>query len=77
MVNRAQLLDDAFNIARSVDGDEDAQKGYYLRAFRLSEYLQFETEYLPWYTFFIEMQYLMEKIQDDKTLTTLQVIKIK
>lgn len=41
MKNRAQLLDDVFNIARA--GHVDA-----VLALTLTEYLADETEYLPW-----------------------------
>ncbi|XP_050297098.1 aminopeptidase N-like [Anthonomus grandis grandis] len=72
VLNRAQLLDDAFNLARSVDGTDEEIKANYARAFKLAEYLQYETEYPPWYTFFTEMQYLYERLQDDVTSAALK-----
>ncbi|KAL1501644.1 hypothetical protein ABEB36_006938 [Hypothenemus hampei] len=69
VINRAQLLDDAFNLARSLDGSESE---LYTRAFTLAEYLKNETEYHPWYTFFVEMQYLLDRIQDEDTLAALK-----
>ncbi|XP_066149975.1 aminopeptidase N-like [Euwallacea fornicatus] len=72
VVNRAQLLDDVFNIARSIEGSEENQKQNYLRAFKLANYLKNETEYHPWYTFFVEIQYLLDRIQDDETLNVLK-----
>ncbi|XP_066249424.1 aminopeptidase N-like isoform X2 [Euwallacea similis] len=72
VINRAQLLDDVFNIAKSNEGSEEDQKQNYLRAFALANYLKNETEYHPWYTFFVEIQYLLDRIQDDQTLSALK-----
>lgn len=43
VLNRAQLIDDAFNLAR-------ANKLSYKIPFRLIEYLKVETDYIPWMT---------------------------
>lgn len=43
VLNRAQLIDDAFNLAR-------ANKLSYKIPFRLIEYLKLETDYIPWMT---------------------------
>ncbi|XP_015604740.1 aminopeptidase N [Cephus cinctus] len=51
VVNRAQLLDDAFNLARA---------GYidYTIALDLTTYLAQETDYIPWYSAFTGLNYL-------------------
>ncbi|KAL1501645.1 hypothetical protein ABEB36_006939 [Hypothenemus hampei] len=72
VLNRAQLLDDVFNIARSMETTDSKQKDLYLRAFNLANYLKNETEYHPWYTFFVEMQYLLDRIQDEDAITALK-----
>lgn len=41
VINRAQLIDDAFNLARAGFLD-------YSVAFNLTRYLQYEVEYIPW-----------------------------
>lgn len=45
VLNRAQLIDDAFNLAR-------ANKLSYRIPFRMIEYLSNETDYIPWMTTF-------------------------
>lgn len=50
-VNRAQLINDGLNLAKS---------GYlnYTMALELIEYLKQETDYIPWYSAFSEINYI-------------------
>ncbi|XP_076292003.1 uncharacterized protein LOC143214621 isoform X2 [Lasioglossum baleicum] len=54
VTNRAQLVDDAFNLAR-------AQKMGYDEAFDCTNYLRNETEYLPWKAFFNGISFLLQR----------------
>nr|CAD7256997.1 unnamed protein product [Timema shepardi] len=56
-VNRAQLLDDAFNLARAGLLD-------YSILFSLTDYLARETDYIPWYAAFKGFSYLNTGLQD-------------
>jgi len=51
VINRAQLIDDALNLAR-------AGKLDYEIAFNITSYLAHETEYLPWKAAFRALSYL-------------------
>ncbi len=51
--NRAQLIDDAFNMARSGDLDQ-------VTALGLTEYLDVEKEYLPWDATLAVMAYIRD-----------------
>nr|CAD7445351.1 unnamed protein product [Timema bartmani] len=55
-VNRAQLLDDAFNLARAGLLD-------YSTLFSLTDYLARETDYIPWYAAFNGFSYLNTRLQ--------------
>ncbi|XP_060525053.1 aminopeptidase N-like [Cylas formicarius] len=60
VLNRAQVLDDIFNIAKIGDID-------YNTTFKLSRYISKETEYYPLYTYLTEISYLLGKLQSDDT----------
>lgn len=51
VLNRAQLIDDAFNIAR-------IGKLRYSVALELIEFLKQEVDYIPWYSTFQSLSYL-------------------
>ncbi|KAG5892307.1 hypothetical protein JTB14_023487 [Gonioctena quinquepunctata] len=65
-LNRAQLIDDIFNIAR-------IGKIGYEKAFHLVQYLKNEKDYYPWYAALRAFKYLVEKVDDDthKLLTSM------
>jgi aminopeptidase N len=65
-VNRAQIIDDAFNLARA---------GYldYETAFDLSKYLVRETNYLPWKAYLNAMAYVGQRIQSRPDIKHLYV----
>lgn len=54
VTNRAQLVDDAFNLVR-------AQKMVYDEVLNLTNYLRNETEYLPWKAFFNGISFLLQR----------------
>lgn len=54
-INRAQLIDDLFNFARVGMLDYD-------KLFEFMEYLQNETEYLPWYAMFSNMPLVAQRL---------------
>jgi aminopeptidase N len=54
-INRAQLIDDALNLAR-------ASKLNYTIAFDVTSYLAHEIEYLPWKAAFSAMDYLNDML---------------
>ncbi|KAJ8974038.1 hypothetical protein NQ317_015852 [Molorchus minor] len=60
VLSRAQLVDDIFNIARTGDVR-------YQLAFDLIDYLQYETEYYPWYSAFNVFSYILGKTGDVET----------
>lgn len=51
VINRAQLVDDALNLARAGKLDYDI-------AFNVTSYMAHETEYLPWKAAFRSLSYL-------------------
>lgn len=61
VLNRAQIVDDVFNLAR-------AGLISYTRALNIISYLEQETEYYPWYSAFTELTYLNRRIGKDETL---------
>lgn len=68
VLNRAQLIDDAFNIARTGRID-------YQIAFHLAEYLRYETEYYPWVSALNALSFLSGKLGDDEAEQLLQVMQ--
>lgn len=56
MLNRAQLIDDAFNLAK-------ANKVDYALVLRLSEYLKNEDDPIPWYSVQNGFAYLMNRMR--------------
>ncbi|KAJ8982960.1 hypothetical protein NQ317_005277 [Molorchus minor] len=65
VLNRAQLIDDVFALAKT-------GRVSYERAFDLSDYLNFETEYYPWASAFAVFDYLLDKVADEETHALLQ-----
>ncbi|KAJ8921492.1 hypothetical protein NQ315_003110 [Exocentrus adspersus] len=65
-LQRAQLIDDIFNIARVGEID-------YTMVFQLTEYLVNETEYSPWYSAFNAFDYLLGKMGNEDIETNLKV----
>ncbi|CAG9826916.1 unnamed protein product [Diabrotica balteata] len=57
VLNRAQLIDDIFSLAR-------ADKVDYNKAFELLDYLKYETEYYPWVSALRKMSYLLKHVND-------------
>lgn len=57
-LNRAQLIDDAMNLAR-------ADKLNYSIALEVVDYLVKETDYYPWYSAFEAFRYLLQRYADD------------
>ncbi|CAG9770646.1 unnamed protein product [Ceutorhynchus assimilis] len=73
VLNRAQLIDDLFNIAKYyVERQEGYKDRPYENAFSFVQYLKHEEEYLPWHTFLKEVQYLLNNLEDETTLKTLK-----
>nr|ADK11710.1 aminopeptidase N [Leptinotarsa decemlineata] len=64
VLNRAQLIDDAFNVAR-------AGKVNYITVFSLADYLKGETEYYPWFSALNAVSYLVDHINDNETTIVL------
>lgn len=60
VLNRAQLVDDSFNLAR-------ADKLHYSVPLRLSTYLKIEEHVLPWYPAIESYSYLLERMRRDDT----------
>lgn len=56
VMNRAQLIDDSFNLARAGMLD-------YNVALNLSTYLQAEDDYIPWYTAIECFSYVVERMR--------------
>ncbi|XP_076648371.1 putative aminopeptidase-2 isoform X2 [Halictus rubicundus] len=56
VTNRAQLVDDALNLAR-------AQRMFYDEAFNCTNYLRNETEYLPWKAFFNGIGFVLQRAE--------------
>ncbi|GLV41002.1 uncharacterized protein CBL_04526 [Carabus blaptoides fortunei] len=57
-LNRAQLIDDAMNLARAGQLD-------YTVALEIVDYLTTETDYYPWYSAFAAFRYLLQRYADD------------
>ncbi|CAH1132596.1 unnamed protein product [Ceutorhynchus assimilis] len=73
VLNRAQLIDDLFNIAKYYTEKEQRYESRpYQNAFSFVEYLKHEQEYYPWSTYLKEVQYLLDMITDETTLQTLK-----
>lgn len=53
VINRAQIMNDAFNLARANLLDYDI-------VLNLTQYLERESEYLPWSTTFSSISYISE-----------------
>lgn len=60
MLNRAQLIDDSFNLAR-------AGKLHYSVTLQLSSYLKIEDDVTPWYSAVNGYAYLLERMRRDDT----------
>jgi len=60
VINRAQLIDDSFNLAR-------ADKLHYSIPLRISSYLKAEEEVLPWYSVINGYAYLIERMRRNET----------
>lgn len=58
VLNRAQLVDDSFNLAR-------ADKLHYSVPLKLSSYLKLEDDVLPWYSAINGYTYLLERMRRD------------
>lgn len=69
-LNRAQLLDDAFNLARS-------GRLAYQYAFNLATYLSRETDYIPWYSFFQALIFIDTELAASEEYETLKVKSTK
>nr|ADI48183.1 membrane alanyl aminopeptidase 3 [Chrysomela tremula] len=73
VLNRAQLIDDAFSLAHIGEIS-------YINAFRLADFLMKETEYVPWSSALNALSYMIYQVNDEETLDmlksrTLQYIK--
>jgi len=68
VLNRAQLIDDSFNLARA------GELSYYV-PFTLVSYLQKEDDFIPWYSVLNSMSYIVERLRRcPHTGTKVQVI---
>lgn len=67
-INRAQIVDDVFNLAR-------AGLVSYSTALNVVSYLEHETEYYPWYSALTALSYLNRRIGKDETLGPLFEVK--
>lgn len=65
-LNRAQLVDDAFNLARSGRLD-------YSIAFQLAKYLERETDYFPFYSFFTALTFVNVEVAGSEEFDTIKV----
>lgn len=63
VLNRAQIVDDALNLARAGQLD-------YATALNIVSYLENETEYYPWYSAFSALTILHRRIASNEALTT-------
>jgi aminopeptidase N len=59
VINRAQLMNDALALAR-------AKYVSYPVALDTTNYLEFETEYLPWATAFSSLAYISDRLNIDE-----------
>jgi len=60
ILNRAQLIDDSFNLAR-------ADKLHYSIPLSMSSYLKIENDVLPWYSAINGYSYLLERMRRNDT----------
>lgn len=65
-LERAQIIDDVFNIARIGDVS-------YLFAFQIADTLTNETEYYPWYSALNDFSYLLGKMENEGVEENLKV----
>lgn len=70
VVNRAQLIDDAFNLARSGRLSYDIP-------FDLIWYLKNETHYIPFYSFFTAIDFLNTMVSESSSQCNFKVIRFK
>lgn len=56
ILNRAQLIDDSFNLARA------GELSHYV-PFTLVSYLQKEDDFIPWYSVLNSMTYIVERMR--------------
>lgn len=63
-LNRAQIVDDLFNLAR-------ANKVQYTLALNIASYLSKETSYYPWYAAFSGYDFLLRRVGDSKLGTAI------
>lgn len=66
LLNRAQLIDDAFNLARSGHLSYDVPFG-------ISTYLVQETDYIPWYSYLTAFDFLNKILAKSDEYDTLKV----
>jgi len=59
VINRAQLMNDALTLAR-------AKYVTYPTALDTTNYLTFETEYLPWATAFSSLSYINDRLNSEE-----------
>ncbi|KAG5888646.1 hypothetical protein JTB14_021271 [Gonioctena quinquepunctata] len=69
VLNRAQLIDDIFNIALT-------GKVSYEKVFELAAYLKHEIEYEPWVSALTAISYLMDHINDSETTKMVKVVTL-
>lgn len=67
VINRAQIVDDALNLARAGIIE-------YSKAFDVLEYLVKEKEYYPWYSAFSGFQYLRRRLGSSDAGKAVEVI---
>ena len=68
MVNRAQILDDSFNLAK-------ASLLTYDTVFNLINYIQNESEYIPWDTFLSGISYILVMLRKTPAYEVFKVYK--
>lgn len=69
LLNRAQMIDDALNLARAGLLD-------YTIALELTSYLVQEVDYAPWYSAFNAFTFLDDKLAGTKIYPSFQVTKV-
>lgn len=67
-LNRAQIVDDLFNLAR-------AGKVKYSLALNIANYLSEDTSYYPWYAAFNGFDFLLRRVGQSKLGTAISVRK--
>ncbi|CAH1180408.1 unnamed protein product [Phaedon cochleariae] len=65
VLNRAQLVDDAFSLSQ-------VGRMSYINAFRLADFLLEETEYAPWVSALNAISYMMDRVTDEDTIELLK-----